>query len=127
MCFFFIVSFLIINNIKFTKMGVDYSGHYGIGQQIKVVDFDENEKPRGFEEYLYELFDKKDETKGFSFFKVGEGNYTGKQDDLFIEVDNVFSDGLDLTGKKKLFDEFIKKHNFETIGVFGLIGGIEVW
>ena len=59
--------------------------------------------------------------------KVGEGNYTGEQDDLFIEIDDVFSDGLDLTGKKKLFDEFIKKHNFETIGDFGLIGGIEVW
>ena len=113
-------------------MGVDYSGHYGIGQQIKAVDFEENQKPKGFEEcetfeeYIYELFDT-DEAKGFSFFKVGAGNYSGEQDDLFIEIDDVFSDGLDLTAKKKIFDEFIQKHNFETIGDFGLIGGIEVW
>lgn len=113
-------------------MGVDYSGHYGIGQQIKVVDFEENEKPKGFEdcctfeEYLHELFET-EKTRCFSYFRVGEGSYTGKQDKFFIKIADAFSDGLDLTKQKEKFDKFIQSHNFETIGEFGLIGGLEVW
>ena len=66
-------------------MGVDYSAHYGIGQQIKVVDFTEEEnRPKGFEscdtfeEYLDELY-YRDEFEGFSWFETGCGGYTGEQ------------------------------------------------
>ncbi len=107
-------------------------GHYGIGQQIKYVDFkNKDEIPKGYEEnesfdeFLGNFFEKKF-TYGFNYFKIGEGNYTGEQDDYFIEIENVFSNGLNLTKKKKKFDKFIKKHRFKTIGKFGLIGGVEM-
>jgi hypothetical protein len=52
-------------------MGVDYSGNYGIGIQVYTPDFE-----------------------------IGEGNYTGDNDDIYIVIDNPFEDGYCALGEK---------------------------
>jgi hypothetical protein len=104
-------------------MGVDYNANYGIGYQVKGSDdIPEDQLEYGLAEYLYgKLGDE------FEHFEVGEGNYTGEENDIYIVVKSAFKDGLDLTAKKKALDEEIKRLKLEPVGKFGDVGGLYVW
>ena len=116
-------------------MGVDYYANYGIGQQVKFIDdFNkeninieglDNNDFEGFRDFCYELF-YLDITDDFRFFEVGEGAYSGENNEIYIVLKEPFKNGFDLAEVKESFEKFIKSYGFETIGDFGLVGGLEV-
>lgn len=51
----------------------------------------------------------------------------GTNNDCFVAVKDAFDDGLDLTDKKKMLDEELKRLDIMPIGVFRDVGGLYVW
>lgn len=97
-------------------MGVDYYAHYGIGVKIKVKDIDD----------FYSYLDERLDIDKYYFFCVGEGSYTGKEDDWYIRLKK-----YDLLNDNPIIEkELLLKHleyiGIETDGEFGLVGGLEV-
>lgn len=109
-------------------MGVDYSGHYGIGVQVKVIDFEDENTPKEIRE-LDNMYEFLDETlkDGYSWFEVGEGSYTGEENSFFVKIQEPFKNGFDLTLIKDEFMEYVKSIGLTPIGEFGSIGGLEVY
>jgi len=104
-------------------MGVDYDANYGIGYKVtESDDLPEEELEDGLTEYIYGNVDD-----AFEHFEVGEGNYTGEENDNYIVVKDAFKDGLDLTSKKKALDDELKRLKLEPVGEFADVGGLNVW
>jgi len=110
-------------------MGVDYTSHYGIGFQIKYIDFEsENKSSINTEhECLEEYLDEELDSELFSWFKVGEGSYTGEQDEYYVTINSPFESGINgLEYKETILRLGLKGLKLEPIGSFGSIGGLEV-
>jgi len=108
-------------------MGVDYTGHYGLGYQVvsnKLTD-EQIEEYGDFKEYLRELTR---ETK-YQVFSCGDDCYTGdNNDEFYVKLKEPFKNGnLDLTEKATKLKEFLDLHNIETVGEFDVVGGLEIW
>lgn len=111
-------------------MGVDYSGHYGIGIEVEPIDFeDENLSSEIAElECMSEFLDEKLDAEKYGWFEVGEGNYTGNDNDYYVEVHKPFDDGFaELEKKKAELLNHLKEIGLTPKGEFGAIGGLEVW
>lgn len=110
-------------------MGVDYSAHRGIGIAIQSIDFDDEnlEKEIAELECMSEVLDDKLNEK-YGWFEVGEGNYTGKENDYYVEIISPFAQGLNNleTDRDELLKHLIDV-GLTPSGEFGLIGGLEVW
>ena len=110
-------------------MGVDYTGHYGIGIQIENVDFEDENKELEFKDFddIWEYLEEKLNEDEYSYFEVGEASYCGGDNDLYIEIVDVFNYGLNnLEEQKNNLLIKIKELGLETKGDFGLVGGLEV-
>lgn len=104
-------------------MGIDYDANFGIGYEVtNSGELSEEDIEDGMFEYIDENVDER-----FWCFEAGEGNYTGEDNSSFIVVRDAFKDGLDLTGKKKMLDEELKRLNLSPVGDFGDVGGLHVW
>lgn len=106
-------------------MGVDYDGNYGLGYKITLPEFEEDheyfEDPIGF-------IDNALEDSNYGFFQIGDGAYSGNEDDVYIILDEPFEDGnLDVTQKAKDLKEYILSKNIEIEGDFDIYGGLRVW
>lgn len=111
-------------------MGVDYTGHYGIGIKIELIDFDDENLDKEIAELecMSEVLEEKLDGDKYSWFEVGQGNYTGKDNDYYIEVDEPFKDGLNnLEEKRDELLKHLKEIGLEPSGEFGVVGGLEVW
>lgn len=111
-------------------MGVDYSGHYGIGIGVEPIDFDdENLSSEVAElECMSEFLDEKLDGEKYGWFEVGQGNYTGEENDFFVEITEPFADGLNnLELKRDELLNHLKEIGLTPKGEFGSIGGLEVW
>lgn len=111
-------------------MGVDYTGHYGIGLQIEPIDFeDENLSSEIAElEVMSEFLYEKLEDDRFDWFEVGQGNYTGEDNDFYIEIREPFADGIESLAKKEQeLRDYIKSLGLKAKGEFGAIGGLEMY
>ena len=106
-------------------MGVDYSGNFGIGIQIFLPEFEEDHE--WFEDetgWLDEILKDKD----YFYFEVGEGSYTGEQNEMYLCIDEPFEDGYcGLTYKAKLLIDFLEENNITYEGKVDVVGGLNVW
>lgn len=106
-------------------MGVDYSGYFGFGIQVKKKEFPEDSEYH--EDFIYYLDDLTTENKQFGYFEVGEGSYTGNEDEIYIYVENPFSEGYDVSAKAKLLIEFLEANEIEYIDKPDIVGGLRVY
>ncbi len=102
-------------------MGVDYTGHHGIGYQVEDTN-EVSESAASLIEYIDEAL-----LSGFCCFEVGNESYSGTQNDTYLAVVDPFEHGLDLSIIKGRLDEEISRLNLTKVGEFGSIGGIEMW
>lgn len=105
-------------------MGVDYSGHYGLGFQVRLPEFEEDHE---FYEDPIGYLDSVCRDTEFSFFEVKEGNYTGNENDYYVIIDNPFSNGLDVTEPANRLKAFLTENNIEFEGEIDTVGGLEIW
>ena len=111
-------------------MGVDYTGHYGIGIEVELIDFEDESLSGEIRELecMGEFLDERLDEDKYCWFSVGGGTYTGEDNAYFIEIIEPFSDGLDNLSKKR--DELLahlKSIGLTPKGEFGAIGGLEIW
>lgn len=106
-------------------MGVDYDAHYGLGVKIEFKEFPEDHEYEGdFWGYLDDLF----EGTEYDHFQVGDGSYTGTEDDFYVVIDNPFINGFAEAEKKaKDLLLFLDKHEIKYEGKVDLVGGLRVW
>lgn len=98
-------------------MGVDYSAHYGIG--IKIQTFEIEDKFDFLDENLNEKY---------TWFETGEGSYTGEENEFYVilkDDSNLLEINLSVE-KVKLLNH-LKEIGIETIGEFGIVGGLEIY
>lgn len=105
-------------------MGVDYTGNYGIGVQVYLPDFEEDHE--WYDDRLGYLEDVL-ENAPYSYFEVGEGNYTGEDDDIYICIDKPFENGYDITEKVNSLLEFLENTELTVIGKVDEVGGLRIW
>lgn len=105
-------------------MGVDYSGNYGVGVKIFTPDLDEDEDYDGD---VMSWID--DVLKGtiYSFFEVGNGSYTGEENEICVCIDNPFSDGFDITDKVSALKFFLAEKGIEYYDDVDVVGGLNIW
>lgn len=101
-------------------MGVDYSANFGVGFRIK-ADIDENDELNVID-YLEELID----VSKYNWFEVGDGNYTGKDNDYYVVLDdikpiNTLEDRIEELREHLLSEHFIIEEDWD------LVGGLEIW
>lgn len=104
-------------------MGVDYTGHYGFG--VKII--------RNEEEYFLDwIYEKCETNEDIYYFEVGEGNYTGDENDIFVCI-NV-EDQIDKDNGYKFLEykaeelyEFLRSIGLEYEGVANIVGGLEIY
>lgn len=114
-------------------MGVDYSGHYGVGYKVRPFteeELEEKELNDGcgylietFQEYLDEFLDD----EKYSYFEVGDSMYSGEENDFYIEVLKPFDKGLNLFDKSMELKLHLKDLGIELESDFDIIGGLEVY
>ena len=109
-------------------MGVDYTANYGIGVKLVDLDFDELEIDgvKCMSEYLDEL----PEPNGIytEYFEVGQGIYTGEDNDFYLCIKSAMSDGVDqLKNKIEMFKDYLEHNNIEYHGDVDCVGGLNVW
>lgn len=106
-------------------MGVDYSAHYGIGIKITLPGFDEDHE--WFENELGWLEEILENTDYF-YFEVGDENYTGERNDLYLCIKNPFKDGYcALEEKASKLLQFLQENKIEFKGKVDIVGGLEIW
>lgn len=109
-------------------MGVDYDAKYGIGYEI--CPNHDNECDYEYfdiESYLDDIVNKYSDILKLTYFQTGEGDYTGDTNEYYLCVKNPFKDGYDLTKIKNKLDKIIRDEGLETVGKFGLVGGLHVY
>lgn len=105
-------------------MGVDYSGHHGIG--VKIYTKELEEESEYFEDFLTYLDDIV--TEDYFYFEVGDCNYSGEDNDLYLCIKDPFNGGLELFNKRvnDLF-LFLKENEIEHEKQISSVGGLEIW
>lgn len=104
-------------------MGVDYSANYGIG--VRVL---EPENCEDFIEYVDDLSCIKVDGIEMEYFEIGDGSYTGEENDVILCIrDADVTDLADLENKINIFKEFLKSNKVETDGEISLRGGLNIW
>ena len=109
-------------------MGVDYTANYGIGVKLESLDFEELnlEDIECMDEYLDEL----PEPEGIEteYFEVGEGSYTGEDNDYYLCIKSPMNEGVrELKKKIDLFGNYLRRNNIKYVGKVDLVGGLNVW
>ena len=106
-------------------MGVDYSGHYGIGIKIILPEFDEDNEWFGDElSWLDEIL----ENIGYFYFEIGDENITDEKNDLYLCINNPFEDGYcALEEKADKLMQFLLENKIEFEGKIDVVGGLEIW
>lgn len=106
-------------------MGVDYSANFGIGFKLDRTSpaFDDED------DIICRLDEIIDSSEGeFYSFEVGQGSYTGEEDDMYICITEPFEDGLDtLPYSVERLLNFMFKHQLVNDGPLDVVGGLHVW
>lgn len=68
------------------------------------------------------------EDKGYSYFEVGSANYSGGDNDLYISIDEPFSNGYcGLEEKAKELLNFLTENKILYKGTVDVVGGLNIW
>lgn len=114
-------------------MGVDYSGNYGVGVQVEFDNLFEAIAERygvdtdDAEEYTLEYLEELLEETDYNYFEVGDGNYSGQPNEVYIEVNDVFKDGYDITEKVTNLIKFCEDNGLTMVGEIDVVGGLEIY
>jgi hypothetical protein len=119
--------------IKLIKMGLDYTGHYGIGVKLVSLDFESNEFNE-FEKYeigcmfeyleLLEEWLPDDSIFEIEYFSVGDPE---SDNDYYICIKDPFIHGIySFMEKSRQFLEFLKLHNVKYEGEIDSVGGLRI-
>ena len=114
-------------------MGVDYRGNYGVGVQVEFGNLYEviAEKYKvdveSAEEYALEYLDDLITGTDYNYFELGEGFYTGQPNEVYIEVNDVFKDGYNITEKVTNLIKFCEDNGLTMVGEVGVVGGLEIY
>lgn len=102
-------------------MGVDYSAHYGIGFKVELDD--------RFEEDPAAVIDDMLKESDYAYFEVGQGAYTGKENDYYVVLsdnDSALDEGLiERVADLKRF--LIETQLISEDAKADLVGGLQVW
>lgn len=104
-------------------MGVDYHGNYGIGVRIIKKEFTEDSEY--FEDFNTYLDDTLEGTN-YYYFEVGEGSYTGEENEIYVCISEPFKEGLNIKDKVFKFYKFLGKNEIEFEGEINEVGGLLV-
>lgn len=101
-------------------MGVDYTSHYGVGIKIQLPTFEEEH------EYYQDEESWLDQTLGeeYDYFDIGEGSYTGEENEFYVCLKNPFKDGYDITERVREMKTFLFDNNIEFFGEVDEVGGL---
>lgn len=102
-------------------MGVDYNANFGIGVQVIRKDFDEDSEY--YEDFLGWI-DEQLEGSEYSYFETGSSMYGGEENDVYVVLDEPFSEGLDLTKKAEDLKSFLQSKEIEYEGEVDIVGGL---
>lgn len=112
-------------------MSVDYSAGAGIGYEITKEITKESTRELikkdwydEIDEFIRCFFDDSDDN--CKVFEVGEGSYTGDDNELFLVTKTEIDKSTDLKEIKKELDSIVEKYGFVVVGEFGLHWGLEV-
>jgi hypothetical protein len=106
-------------------MGVDYSGNFGIGFKVLIPELEEDHEY--YDDVLGYLESLLENTE-FNCFEVGEGSYTGEEDDIFVCLDVPFMHGKFNEVRASELKTFLELHNLITKGAqIDSVGGLNVW
>tara|TARA_R110000803_G_scaffold10007_7_gene31113 strand:+ start:1898 stop:2227 length:330 start_codon:yes stop_codon:yes gene_type:complete len=109
-------------------MGVDYTANYGIGVKLESLDFEElNLEDIGcMDEYLDEL--PKPDGIETEYFEVGQGSYTGEDNDYYLCIKSPMSEGVKvLKTKVDLFKNYLRRNDIKYVGEVDCVGGLNIW
>lgn len=114
-------------------MGVDYSGNYGVGVQVEFdnlyeviadefeVDVDDAS------DYVLEYLDNLLQGTDYDYFEVGDGNYSGQPNEVYIEIKNIFKDGYDVREKATNLIKFCEDNGLTMVGEVDVVGGLKIY
>lgn len=112
-------------------MSVEYVANYGIGFQVEInskeycsVDGIEIDNSLTAEEYVDIIFENP-ESSHFCYFSVGKGLWTGEKNEVYICINKPLKEiAQDLQQHENQLLQFIQANGLNTIGDFGLVGGL---
>jgi len=104
-------------------MGVDYNGNYGIGVKVIRKEFEEGHEY--YEDFLTWL-DEQLEGWAYEYFEVGEGSYTGEEDDIYVVFKNPFKNGYNLEASVEEMLAFLRIQGIEYVGKVDVVGGLRI-
>lgn len=114
-------------------MGVDYSGNYGVGVQVEFdnlyeviaeefeVDVDDASA------YVLDYLDNLLQGTDYYYFEVGDGNYSGQTNEVYIEINDVFKDGYDIREKVTNLIKFCEDNGLTMVGEVDVVGGLYIY
>lgn len=104
-------------------MGVDYTANYGIGFQVNVPDYDELEEMNlDLDSYLSDIL-----PSNTSYFEVGQGNYTGEQNDYYVILDDDEINESLLERCEELRAKLLSEGLISSDNKVSVVGGLNVW
>ena len=105
-------------------MSVDYSANFGVGQQVKYPSDEDIKKHDNTCDDWFDYVNKITKDTKFNYFQFGSA-YDEDEMKMCIVFDDKHTKTLDLRPLKNEFLDFIGNTIFETIGDFGIVGGLE--
>lgn len=114
-------------------MGVDYSGNYGVGVQVEFDNLYEAiaEKYKvdveSASDYITDYLDDLITGTDYNYFELGEGFYTGQPNEVYIEINDVFKDGYDISDKVSNLIKFCEDNGLTMVGEVDVVGGLEIY
>lgn len=105
-------------------MSVDYTGNYGIGVKVIKKEFDEESKyNEDFIGYLDDVLENTD----YYYFEVGDSMYSGKENDIYVCINNFIEFPLIVSKfeeKVNKFVTFLNNNEIEFEGEINEVGGL---
>lgn len=109
-------------------MGVDYSGNYGVGVQVEFDNlFEIIAKEHKVDKESIDIIDYLDDLlqgTNYNYFEVGDGNYSGQPNEVYIEINDVFKDGYDISDKVTNLIKFCEDNGLTMVGEVDVVGGL---
>lgn len=102
-------------------MGVDYSGNYGIGCEVQLINKDEDFDTSEILELIDDILE---DNENYSYFEVGSEMYGGGNNSVYLIINDPFRDSYDITEKVENLREFCEKNGLLIVSEIDVVGGL---